>query len=226
MTLYQQFDAALRTTNSITEGDALHCRGIMERVRGYSDLKHFAFFKSLLALPDVHDVLVLGVYFGRDIAFMREALNAMARADVRIVGVDKFSDTPCADWPAANRQMGWTQSGFGLPPVLALAKRNCGAETDGPVILIESDDAKFLNETDRKFDVVYLDTAHDETTVTRQIRQAQRLVRPGGVICGDDYANGGPHGTWGVKTAVEKGFSAVTIFDHWLWASGVELIRT
>lgn len=39
---------------------------------------------------------------------------------------------------------------------------------------------------DHRFDLVYIDGAHDYESVRHDIRQAKRLVKPGGIICGDD----------------------------------------
>lgn len=227
MTAYEQFTAAVALGVELSAPEVARVEAICERVRGYSDGKQYAFFRELLALPDVHDVLVLGVYHGRDIAFMRDCLLEANRTDVRIVGVDKFSDTPCADWPPGSAGKGWQEAGFGPPPSLEQAMRNCGADTSCPVTLIESDDAQFLTNTPFKFDAAYLDTSHDEKTVARQIAQLRAVLNPDAIICGDDYSDtsnvGG--GNWGVKSAVTAAFTSHLIFADWIWVSSMSLLK-
>ncbi len=42
-------------------------------IPGYSDARHYLFFRRLLATTGITNILILGVYFGRDIAFILEA---------------------------------------------------------------------------------------------------------------------------------------------------------
>ena len=223
MSLFTDFLLDIVGGVALSQQDEARCAAIMSRVRGYSDGKHYAFFKALLARPEVKDVLILGVYHGRDIAFMRDCLLSAGRIDVWIVGVDKFSDTPCADWPAGSIGKSWQDAGFGPPPDIEQARRNCGAETSGPVLLSESDDERFLAHTEGKFDAVYLDTSHDFATVNRQLKQVRRVCKPSAIICGDDYSD---RGTWGVKRAVTASFNQHTVFAGWIWASGNELLKS
>lgn len=227
MTLFEQFTAATAAGVPMNMGDVMRCEAICQRIRGYSDGKHYAFFKTLLALPAVKDVLILGVYHGRDIAFMRDVLLHAGRSDVWIVGVDKFSDTPCADWPVSASGKNWEQAGFGVAPTLQAASANLGCNEPGPVILVESDDASFLHSTDRRFDAVYLDTSHDYETVMRQLRQVRRVCRPGAIICGDDYSDvsNAAGGHWGVRKAVSESFLTHSVFAEWIWVSGLELLK-
>jgi predicted O-methyltransferase YrrM len=39
---------------------------------------------------------------------------------------------------------------------------------------------------DRSFDLIYVDGSHIYGDVKRDLEQASRLIRPGGLICGDD----------------------------------------
>jgi predicted O-methyltransferase YrrM len=48
-------------------------------------------------------------------------------------------------------------------------------------------------------DMVFIDAAHDEASVRRDIITARRLLRPGGLLCGHDYSESWP----GVKRAVD-----------------------
>lgn len=224
MNLFQQFTAATAKGASVTAADAERVKEISARILGYSDARQYAFFKALLALPDVKDVLMLGVYHGRDIAFM---LDVLARyhpgRTVNIVGVDKFTDTACADWPEGAKEKDWRAAGFGEPPSLGRAQTNLGCTVPGPVMLVQADDEAFLRETERKFDVIYLDTDHTFQTVTRQIQHAPRVLRPGAIICGDDYSDtSNAGGSWGVKSAVNAGLRRHVVFANWIWASSLD----
>jgi hypothetical protein len=218
--LYDQFTRTIAEGVSLTDEEQFRARQIAGRILGYSDFKHYAFFKSLMALP-IRDVLILGVYHGRDIAFMRDCLLQIGKGNaVRIVGVDKFDDTPCDDWPEAAKGKKWKEAGFGEAPSLVRARLNIGAVDS--VGLEQSEDAKYLLETARKFDVVYLDTDHTAKTVSRQCEQAKRVCRPDAIICGDDYSD---EGTWGVKKAVKESFTSHTVFANWIWVSSLSLFR-
>jgi len=46
----------------------------------------------------------------------------------------------------------------------------------------------YLNKINASFDVIYIDGAHDEISVFRDITMAHQLIRNGGVICGDDFS--------------------------------------
>jgi hypothetical protein len=223
---YADFVRATKVRLGLTGEELMRVEAINARVRGYSDARHYSFFKAMLALPGVRDVLILGVYHGRDIAFMRDCLAQSGR-DVRITGVDKFSDTPCADWPEGSLGKGWQEAGFGPPPSRKQAVVNCGCDVPGPVTLIESDDEKFLAETTQTFDAVYFDTSHDEATLRRQLAQVPRVCFGDALLCGDDYSDESnmPGGKWGVARAVKASLSEHAVFGDWIWVSSLSLLK-
>jgi hypothetical protein len=216
MNIREQLTEALGVPLSLTGMQA--CERICEAVPGYSDAAHYRFFERSLALPGVHDVLILGVYRGRDIAFMLDAARAVLPRDraLRIVGVDKFTDDSCTDWPAYAKSLSWSEAGFGMPPNYEEAKKATGF--DSRVELIVSDDSDYLEKCDEKFDVIYMDTAHDFETVNRQIRQVRPLARAGALICGDDYQE---KPRFGVIPAVRKNFKAAGILGR-VWYAALE----
>ena len=199
--------------------DAVALDRICKIIPGYSGHIQQGFFKMLLADPKINNILMLGVYHGRDLAIIMDlARRWRPHVPTYVWGVDKFSNDSCADWPEDKKLMSWTQAGFGNPPAgVAQVKKNL-AQAVGPLpdghgfTAIESDDGEFLSLHTRsasavKFDAVYLDTDHLEKTIYRQVLQSEKVMRQGGIICGDDYSN---DGTWGVKRAVD------TYFDYWL----------
>ncbi len=185
-------------------------------IPGYSDARHYQFFRQLLASRRIETILILGVYFGRDIVFMLEAARRAGR-DIRITGVDKFSDDACADWPEGLRDRSWEQAGFGAAPSLEAATAHLSPwSTGGSVELVRQHDAVFLAECRGVFDLIYLDTAHDYETLRRQIWQAVPRLAPGGILAGDDYSDAG---TWGVRRAVTEAAPIHTVFSGWIWVA-------
>jgi hypothetical protein len=205
-------------THTLTPNDMDRVNAINGQIPGWSGLAHYAFFKAVLSdLPWISELLVVGVYQGRDIAYILDvAKRYHPSRKLRIVGVDKFSDTPCADWPEDKRPLGWQAAGFGQAPSRARAVENLTPHKWETVALelIEANDADFLATTKDRFDFIYLDTAHDEATVTRQLQQVSRVASQHALIAGDDYSDAG---TWGVKKAVGNSLSRHEVFADWIW---------
>jgi len=189
---------------------------IVEDVHGYGDYLHYSFFQGLLHLFPVRRVLVVGVYRGRDICFLMKAAETTGRKDLSIVGVDKFSDDFCRDWPEEKRGLGWEAAGFGRPPTLQDARENIARHQTCPVELVPSDDLQFLANCREKFDFIYLDTAHDYETVARQIDLCEPLLTPGGLIGGDDLDDDCSE-NWGVRAAVDEKFTHHMSMNEWIW---------
>lgn len=121
---------------------------ICARVPGWSDARQYGFFKSVLAArPDIEDMLMLGVYHGRDICYVQDILARYHPGRVlHIVGVDKFSNERCADWPGWAGS--WEQVTHGMPaPDLDAADRNTRGG-DAMVTLLKMDDVYFLIGTE------------------------------------------------------------------------------
>jgi len=200
--------------------DALDNERLAEICRcipGYSDVRHYRFFRQLLAGADISTILILGVYFGRDIAFILEAARRAGR-NVTITGVDKFSDDACADWPEHLRQYSWEQAGFGEAPSLAAATAHINPFRAGAAVqLVHQHDETFLAECQDRYDLIYLDTSHDYDTVRRQMRQATRRLTRHGILAGDDYSD---QGTWGVRRAVTEAAPGHAVFADWIWIAG------
>lgn len=200
--------------------DLARIEAINAAIPGWSGQRQYAFFKGVLQVrPELRTVLMLGVYQGRDLAYLLDiAARYHADRPLTFCGVDKFSDTPCADWPDGKRPLDWKAAGFGEAPSLARALENLRPFRlpDAPrmVILRQKDDASYLVESHTRFDFAYLDTAHDFETVQRQLRQVLRVTKPGAIIAGDDYSDAG---TWGVKRAVAAGTRRHAVFANWIW---------
>lgn len=198
---------------------------ISQTCRGWSSPSHYAFFASILdAAPWADSWLILGVYEGRDIAFIRDHSKRQhperAGALLQITGVDLFSDGPCNDWPEETRGKTWEEAGMGPAPTLGRAQSNLAAlHLSQGVTLIRGNDEAVLDELARgpvvdKFDVIYIDTSHDYATVARQLRQIVPLCHERTIICGDDYQ---PRETWDVRRAVMEVHPQHVVFGGTIW---------
>ena len=216
---------------SMTHDDEDRSDAIVMNVPGWSGREHYAFFKHAVVDLGCKDILMLGVYFGRDMCMILD-ISARYGKDVCVIGVDKFDDKPCADWTPEQVVDGhWQSNGFGMPPNAALALDNISRYCNGPGIghnfgLVKADDKETMDwasglEKRRVYDLAYLDTAHDYATVQRQLRQCKPLVRDGGWIAGDDYVD---QGTWGVKSAVNDGTVSHVAKDR-IWIARVEDVK-
>lgn len=196
-----------------------HADAIAKTIPGWSGQHHHLFFSSVMAaLPELKSILILGVYQGRDIALIS---NCAKGRELSIVGVDKFSDTPCADWPEAQRIGGasWRAAGFPDAPTMAGAyeKLTPRLPETHKLQLIQADDAEWLElvRGQNLYDLIYLDTSHDEATVIRQLGQIKPLCHATTLIAGDDYKAILP--TWGVEKAVTASFKEHHVLADTIW---------
>lgn len=189
-------------------------QAVANRVPGWSGNVHYLFFKSVLdALPKVKSILILGVYLGRDICIM---LDAAKDRPLQIVGVDKFSDTPCDDWRIDQKAQTWTEAGFGPPPDARKALDNINPQEPHQVRLIQGDSLVWLPSVEGKFDFIYLDTSHDEATVATELRGIRHLCHEHTLIAGDDYTNPGKD-WWGVDKAVKEALKSHQVVFDLIW---------
>jgi hypothetical protein len=197
-------------------------RTIYRLCRGYSTARQWKFFRSALRDEKIRSVCVLGVYFGRDIASLSWLLRQRG-GNYRLVGVDLFADVPGADWPQEKRGLTWQQAGFGPAPDRRTVVQSLQAlGLNEKVELVTHSAQHFLSETDKKFDFVYLDVAHDYETTAECIELALNRLNPGGLLAGDDFSNAG---TWGVARAVEEYFPRRRLFGQSIWWSYPDLAK-
>ncbi|MDD8011863.1 MAG: class I SAM-dependent methyltransferase [Acidobacteriota bacterium] len=67
----------------------------------------------------------------------------------------------------------------------------------------------------RQFDFIFIDGGHDYETVLHDIRQAKRLIKRGGMICGHDFSTLPCHA--GVVQAVRQMFKSFEVEDDIWW---------
>jgi SAM-dependent methyltransferase len=178
---------------------ALEWQRTHERIPGWSNSSHALFFHSVISVigrqAQPLRALVCGVYHGLDLALLQWAARSK-NIKLDLVGVDLFSDQPCADWDEGQRARGtWEANGFGPPPSMEAAQRNApGAQ------LVRANSIEYMRASPLLFDFIYLDTSHDYATVRAELAEARRILAPGGVLAGDDYFE--PGSGWGVDRAV------------------------
>jgi hypothetical protein len=212
----------VETVPTLSAEQVRRAEAICAAVPGFTDKRHYAFFKHLLASGPIEKLLILGVYAGRDVAFALDAARELGRP-FHVVGVDKFVDEYCDDWPEQNRPLNWQQAGFGPAPSLEAAKANLEQlGFAGDATLFKQRDEEFLGSCRERFDAIYLDTSHDYATVVRQIKQAVGLLTEDGILCGDDYSD---QGSWGVKRAVTELVPGHFVFANWIWIGARDQIK-
>ena len=165
---------------------------------------------------------MVGVYMGRDLANLAKAC-AQKSNQYHLVGVDKFNNEPCGDWPLAKRGLGWKEAGFGDHPQIELAQKNIEKNLPRNVSLslIQSNDLDYLGNKN-SFDVVYLDASHDYQSVKNQIALLHNVCHKNTLICGDDYSD---EGEWGVKRAVGESFTKHNVFMEWIWIASFSNLK-
>ncbi len=191
--------------------------------KGWSGDVHWVWQNQLFSkIPTLRDVCILGVYFGRDTAYAAAWLAMFRGEDFSITAVDKFSDTPCADWESGTEDKTWEEAGFGQAPSVEQTRDNLTTlDLADHVTLVKADAMQFLRETDKSFDLIYIDTSHDYETTRNTIQLALKKLRPLGLLAGDDFSD---EGTWGVAKAVREVCPKVRVFKDWIWyAAGCEL---
>lgn len=184
---------------------------------GWSSISHWnAFKRILLDHPGIHDICILGVYHGRDVAYITTLMQRLGRS-YRLTGVDKFEDVPAEDWREKDLGKSWNDLGV-TPPDLGSAQRNLQRlKLDAHVELVQGRAQDFLKHTEKTFDFIYIDVSHDYQSTIDCIQLARQRLKPNGVIGGDDFTN---RGTWGVARAVRELCPKFHLHDRWIWWEG------
>jgi hypothetical protein len=205
----------------VLSNDDLRVAVISERGPGYSHGMHYRFFRQVLAVLPTRDAaaLMLGVYFARDLMMIADLLDrefTILKSNLRLIGVDKFEDAPCDDWPSSARKLGWQAAGFGQPPDLQSALNLLNRFSCGVSISLAKEHAEtFLASLpDGSQDWIYIDTAHDYASTKQLIIMCLPKLKPAGIISGDDYADSD---LWGVKRAVTELIPSHSVWERWIW---------
>ena len=210
MTPLASLTSELTRLVGVGQPDIDRLRELKEGVPGWSELAHYITFRELLKAKPNARILVCGVYHGLDLRYLAGIAEDLGQKPT-LVGVDLFSDGPCADWPVEKRGLPWMEA-VGCPaPDMEAAKRNCPSAQ-----IYKSDSVEFMQGSPFLFDVIVLDASHDEASVRAEIVAAQRILAHGGILLGDDYV-------WGMGDGVKKAVEAllphhIVLFNR-IWLS-------
>jgi precorrin-6B methylase 2 len=182
---------------------------------GGSYIRQWRLFKRILSKPNIVNICVIGVYYGRDIAYLATIAEELKIKNYHITGVDKFEDSYCEDWVEELKGKSWEDTGYGKPPNFDIVSENMKKlGINKHVTLIKSNDSEFLQNTQERFDFIYIDSSHDYKSVKNLIKLSSTKCTINGIIGGDDYES---HPTFGVIQAVNESFKKFTIIDRHVW---------
>jgi predicted O-methyltransferase YrrM len=136
-----------------------------------------ALFYLVGALKPV-SILEIGTHVGASTVHIGAAMSPGSR--LITVDMHDVNDGPAAWWRTARLQRS---------PGQMLAELNAGLD----VSFVKSDSVAFLNRTDQRFDLIFLDGDHAMETVLEELPLSLRKLSPNGVILLHDYfPNGKP----------------------------------
>lgn len=162
---------------------------VLERLHSGKDwsfipgfFNYFEFYQVMAAQMKDGDVAVeLGCWMGRSIIFLSQELKRLGKTKCRIIAVDTFK--------------GETEQ----PEQLEIVSRNGGSirkafesniarcEVADMIEIIEGDSAgSAIHIADRSVTFCFVDAAHDEKSVARDLDAWMPKIRPGGIIAGHD----------------------------------------
>jgi predicted O-methyltransferase YrrM len=119
-------------------------------------------------------VLEIGTHVGGSTRVIALALKQLSRGDQpgrRLITVDLRDVNDSVEGA-------WRQAGLPRSPAEAARMLGCHAN----VTFVSSDSVAFMAECTERFDLVFLDGDHMESTVYEEIPAALRLLNPGGLI--------------------------------------------
>lgn len=175
---------------------------LYEKIDGFSsDEEQGQLLEKILTLVDPQDRLVIaeiGVYKGRGTAIWNEHLMSKG-LNYKYYAIDHFLGSAEHD-----KNINYYDVAFNnLKPI------------SDKIYLIKNDSiSESQKHADGYFDIVYIDASHEYEHVKKDIQSWLPKVRPGGIMCGDDYIAGWP----GVVKAVDEIFpDKVNIVGRQQW---------
>lgn len=195
----------------------LRVRPLIHAVDPYSDLSlddyqpdvkgwgsEHEIFATLLSEIEARDILEIGSWKGASAIHMARLQQQFGRTDTEIVCVDTWLGALefWTDHWDTERYLALDLC-WGYPAVYYKFLRNVAALGFAPVItpfpITSAIAARFFKHHELSFDVIYVDGSHDYEDVSADINAYWPLVRPGGLMFGDDYCPKWP----GVMLAVD-----------------------
>ncbi len=170
--------------------------------------------EAISTAPKGAVIVEVGVAFGRSLAYLaRKALDA-GRRDLIIYGVDPWQDDWNPDWNndetkrptwGAEHAVWARQQGGPMNAFVEMMRTHAREELElvRPIRGYWQDAAKMIEQAHGwNLSMVFIDGDHRYEPVLGDIKAAQRLVIPRGIIAGHDYTHEFP----GVQQAVHEVF--------------------
>jgi predicted O-methyltransferase YrrM len=164
----------------------------------YADIPGFmapevAEFYSVMASRVPHDgaIVEVGVAYGRSLAYLVEALAAVDKRNVRVFGVDVWSDfMGCErdDWIGERARA--LKAIYESPRAAAAAQLevHCpSAMNVARLVHMASLAASLALAPHGPFDLVFIDAEHTYESIAADVVAWEPHVKRGGVLAGDDY---------------------------------------
>lgn len=162
-------------------------------LRGHSDdiLPFFTQIES--RVPKGGMYVEVGVFLGRSLAFMGDL-----RPDLLLVGVDKWTQASMA--PSLEGEV--------MLDPMAVVRAALGPRMSDAVLVRQPFDYYASTILEPIADMVFIDGSHLYPDVCADIIAAKRILKPGGILSGHDYAGGN-----GVVRAVRELVGDICLSD-------------
>lgn len=177
-------------------------------------------FAQIIQQLRPHTIVEVGTWKGASAIKMAELCRDAGIDDAAILCVDTWLGSHPALWLRPRDDL---QIKFGLPRMydqfLANIIHTGFAETIFPLPMTSLMAAKWLVDSGVFVDAIYIDSSHEYDETYLEVSSYYKVVRPGGVLFGDDYLDCWP----GVVAAVnrfagENGLTVRAVGEKWFLA--------
>ncbi len=138
-------------------------------------------------------IVEIGVWKGRSVIHMSKKAKSM-KLDCAVIAVDTWLGS--AEHWVNSKYPGDLKASFGQPNIYKTFLQNIVSEglTDIvlPIPLDSTNAANVLRAKKIQIDLLHIDAGHDFRSVTNDLTSWWPLLRPGGILVGDDYSDKWP----------------------------------
>jgi hypothetical protein len=186
---------------------------------GWSGRRQWNLFREVFSRKRRFKFLaILGVYRGRDLAYMCEALKYNKNYNFKIYALDLFEQE--LPFIIRNGEKIWQQDHSLELPSLINSKKIIKYLGFSKNVEFIKGDFSLIRKINDKLDFSYVDIAHDYQSTKEAIDASVKVGSSDMLILGDDYGDGYTVETeWGVKKAVQDSFNEFKVHYNWIWES-------